>query len=160
MTKVEFLQFEFPRYLAAIDPATAPAWGKMSLQQMIEHMSDTLRNANGRDPLDCVTPPEHLPRMQAFIMSDKAFRENTVNPLMSETPSPPRFDCVEDAIGELQQELNEFVDVFGEDKSKVITNPVFGDLNFDQWVQLLYKHALHHLRQFGVAPELMPDAVS
>lgn len=152
MTKAEFIQFEFPRLLADINPATPPAWGKMSLQQMIEHMSDSVRIANGRDLKDCVTPAEHLPRMRDFMMSDTPFKENTVNIQMSDTPEPCRFERVEDAIGELQQELNEFVDVFGEDKMKTITNPFFGDLNFEQWVQLLHKHALHHLRQFGVTP--------
>lgn len=152
MTKSEFIQFEFPRLLADIHPDTPAAWGKMSVQQMIEHMSDSLRIANGRDPKDCVTPPDHLPKMQAFMMSDKPFKENTPNAQLPDTPPPCRFDNVQDAIGELQQELNEFVDVFGEDKTKVITNPFFGDLNYEQWVQLLYKHSLHHLRQFGVVP--------
>lgn len=156
MTKAEFVQFEFPRLLAGIDPATAPAWGKMSLQQMIEHMSDSVRIANGRDPKDCVTPLDHLPKMQAFLRSDKPFKENTVNIQMPEMPLPVRFDDINDSIGELQQELNEFVDVFGEDKQKRITNPFFGDLNYEEWVQLLYKHSLHHLRQFGVVPADAP----
>lgn len=159
MTRIEFLQFEAPRLLKAIDPATPPAWGKMNLQQMIEHMSDSVRIANGRDPQDCVTPPEHIPKMQAFVMSDKPFKENTPNRLLPDDPLPPRFDNADDAIGELQQELNEFVDVFDQDKQKTITNPFFGDLNFDQWTALLYKHMLHHLRQFGVVPEAA-EAVS
>jgi hypothetical protein len=154
MNKSDFLHFEFPRLLSTIDPATPPAWGKMNLQQMIEHMSDSLRIANGRDPKDCVTPTEHLPKMQSFMMSDKPFRENTPNIQLPDTPLPPRFDNVEDAIGELQQEINEFFDVFDQDKGKIITNPFFGDLNFEQWVQLLYKHAIHHLRQFGVTPPI------
>lgn len=152
MTKAEFLQFEVPRLMSSIAPETVPAWGKMDAQQMIEHMSDSVRIANGRDLKDCVTPVEHLPRMQDFMMSDKPFKENTRNIQLSETPEPHRFEHIEDAIGELQQELNEFVDVFGEDKMKTITNPFFGDLNFDQWVQLLHKHFLHHLRQFGIVP--------
>lgn len=156
MTKAEFIQFEFPRILAEMDPATKPLWGRMNLQQMIEHMSDSVRIANGRDPKDCVTPLDHLPKMQAFMRSEKPFKENTVNFQMPETPLPERWDNVDDAIGELQQELNEFVDVFGEDKQKRITNPFFGDLNFDEWVQLLFKHSLHHLRQFGVVPVEMP----
>ena len=153
MNKLRFLQEEFPRLLSRIDPGRSPAWGKMSLQQMIEHMSDSVRIANGRDPKDCITPPDHLPKMQAFMMSDKPFKENTPNPQIPDTPPLPRWERVEDAIGELQQELNDFVDVFEQDKSKIITNPFFGDLNFEQWTQLLYKHALHHLRQFGVTPD-------
>jgi hypothetical protein len=153
MNKSDFLHFEFPRLLATIDPATPPAWGKMSLQQMIEHMSDSLRIANGRDPKDCVTPADHIPKMQAFMMSDKPFKENTPNSQLPDTPPPTRFDNEDDAIGELQQEINEFFDVFEQDKGKIITNPFFGDLNFDQWVQLLHKHATHHLRQFGATTD-------
>ncbi len=153
MDKVQFLQREFPKLLAGIAPGTRPAWGKMNVQQMIEHMSDSVRIANGRDPKDCITPEEHLPRMQAFMMSDKPFKENTVNVQLPEEPLPCRWDSVENAIGELQQELNEFVDVFEQDKTKIITNPFFGDLNFEEWTQLLYKHSLHHLRQFGVVVE-------
>ena len=153
MTKIDFLQYEFPRLLGDVNPATRPAWGKLSLQGMTEHMADSVRIANGRDPKDCITPPEHLPKMLSFLQSDKPFRENTVNPQMSEMPTPLRFDNMDDAIGELQMELNDFVDVFEQDKTKVITNPFYGDLNFDDWTQLLYKHALHHLRQFGVIPE-------
>jgi len=156
MNKSEFLQHEIPRLLQKISPDTAPVWGKMNVQQMIEHMSDSVRIANGRDPKDCVTPPEHLPKMQAFMMSDKPFKENTINIQMPETPDLCRFDRIEDAIGELQQELDEFINVFDQDKMKVITNPFFGDLNFDEWTQLLYKHFLHHLRQFGVVPDAEP----
>ena len=112
--KSDFLKNSYIAVLREIDPETPPAWGKMTFQQMVEHMSDSFRIANGKDPQDCITPEEHLPKMQAFIMSDKPFRENTVNPTLPETPLPVRFDRVEDAIGEL-----------------------------------LYKHAAHHLRQFG-----------
>jgi hypothetical protein len=56
------------------------------------------------------------------------------------------------AIGELQQELINFFEVFENNPQLLTRNPFFGDLNFDQNVQLLYKHALHHLKQFGVEP--------
>jgi hypothetical protein len=154
MTQLDFLTKEFPKLLAEIDPATPPAWGKMSVQQMIEHMSDSLRIANGRDLKDCVTPAEKLPDMRRFLASDKPFRENTVNIQMPAEPLPCRWPGVEDALGELREELRAFVDVFDQDKQKTITNPFFGDLNFQEWTQLLTKHALHHLRQFGVVPEL------
>ncbi len=123
MTKAEFLQKELVVQLAKIPAGMAPLWGTMQAQQMVEHMSDSVRIANGRDPQDCITLPDHLPKMMAFLHSDKAFKENTPNSLMSETPAPCRFDRMEDALGELQAELNEFINVFDEDKRKIITNP-------------------------------------
>ena len=86
------------------------------------------------------------------MMSEKPFKENTKNPLMAEEPVPLRFHTVQAAIGALQQELIYFFDAFAKDPRLITRNPFFGDLNFEQNVQLLHKHALHHLRQFGVEP--------
>jgi len=153
MNKADFLLLDVPQLLRQIPAETQASWGKMNVQQMIEHMSDSVRIANGRDLRDCITPEEHLDRMQAFLKSDKPFKENTVNSLMGEVPEPCRFERIEDSLGELEEELKEFQNVFDQDKLKQITNPFFGDLNYEEWVQLLYKHFLHHLRQFGVVPD-------
>lgn len=152
--KENFLRTKLVRYLQQLDPATPPRWGKMTVQQMIEHFEgDAVRNANGRLKIDTIiTPPENLQRMREFLMSDKPFKENTKNPLLGEDPGPLRYKTVQGAIGALQQELIYFFEAFEKDHSFIIRNPFFGDLNFEQSVQLLYKHALHHLRQFGVEP--------
>jgi hypothetical protein len=86
------------------------------------------------------------------MMSDKPFKENTKNPLMTEEPPVPRYKTVQGAIGALQQELIYFFEAFEANPQLVTRNPFFGDLNFEQNVQLLYKHALHHLKQFGIEP--------
>ena len=59
---------------------------------------------------------------------------------------------VQAAIGALQQELIYFFEAYEKKPQLVIRNPFFGDLNFEENVQLLFKHALHHLKQFGVEP--------
>lgn len=149
--KADFLQHEFPQLLKNLDPAATPLWGKMDVQQMIEHFSDSLRIANGKDLHNTMLPPDQVEKMQAFLRSPKPFRENTPNRLLSETPPPHRWPSVADAIGELEQEVADLLDVYRQDKDKLITNPFFGDLNFEDQMQLLYKHALHHLAQFGVS---------
>ena len=150
--KENFLRTKLVPYLQRLDPATPPKWGKMNVQQMIEHFAgDAVRNANGRLKIDkIITPPEHLNRMREFMVSEKPFRENTKNLLMGEEPLPLHFKTVQAAIGALQQELIYFFEVYEKNPQMIIRNPFFGDLNFEQNVQLLYKHALHHLRQFGI----------
>jgi len=149
-----FLRTRLVRYMQQIDPATPARWGKMTVQQMIEHFAwDAVRNASGRLKFDkIITPPERLPAMREFMMSDNPFKENTRNPLLGEQPPPAHFNTVQAAIGALQQELIFFFEAFAKDPQLITRNPFFGDLNFDQNVQLLYKHALHHLRQFGTEP--------
>lgn len=157
LEKENFLRTRLIPYLQRMDPTTSPRWGKMSVQQMIEHYSgDAVRNANGRLKIEKImTPPDQLERMREFMMSDKPFRENTMNPLMAKDPAPAHFRTIQAAIGALQQELIYFFEAYEKDPMMLIRNPFFGDLNFEQNVQLLYKHALHHLRQFGV--EVLPN---
>jgi hypothetical protein len=152
--KENFLRTKLVPILQRVDPATPPRWGKMSVQQMVEHYAgDAVRNASGRLKIETlVTPPENLQRMREFMMSEKPFKENTKNPLMGPDPQPTHFKTIQAAIGALQQEIIYFFEVFEKEPQLITRNPFFGDLNFDQNVQLLYKHALHHLRQFGVEP--------
>src|SRR5579875_341363 len=125
----------------------------MTVQQMVEHFTDSVRIASGQTVHQLIiTPEENLQKMQDFLMSEKPFRENTRNPLMPEVPAPVRNSSIEKALNELQSELDQFFAVFEANQHLTTRNPLFGDLNFEMNVQLLHKHALHHLRQFGSLP--------
>jgi hypothetical protein len=149
--KAEFLRSRFIPLLEGVPTETPAAWGKMTVQQMIEHFSDSVRIASGKAVYtDVITPPEQLDKYRSFLESEKPFRENTRNPLMPEVPAPVRNPSKAEAIKELKEELHFFFSVFEENNLQVTRNPIFGDLNYEQNIQLLYKHAAHHLRQFGV----------
>jgi hypothetical protein len=55
-----------------------------------------------------------------------------------------------EALNDLQAALDSFFEAFQGKDNHTTQNPIFGSLNFEMNVQLLYKHAVHHLRQFGV----------
>jgi len=151
--KAVFLRSRLVPLLQEIPTETPAAWGKMTLQQMIEHFADYTRIASGKVVhTEIITPPEQLDKARAFLESEKPFRENTPNPLMPETPAPVRNPSKAEAIKELKKELDDFFAVFEKNNLQTTRNPFFGDLNYEQNVQLLHKHALHHLRQFGVSP--------
>ena len=117
--KENFLRTKLVTYLQRLDPSTPPRWGKMNVQQMIEHYAgDAVRNASGRLRIDTIiTPPENLERFREFMMSDKPFKENTVNPLMGENPVATRYATIQAAIGALQQELIYFFEAYEKDPS-------------------------------------------
>jgi hypothetical protein len=151
--KENFLRTKFISILQQLDPATAPRWGKMNVQQMIEHFTEMFRWANGKIKHENIlTPSDKLQAFRDFLMSERFFKENTKNKLMGEEPDPLKHKTVQAAIGELHEEIIHFFEVFEKNHEMKIRNPFFGDLNFDESVQLLHKHALHHLRQFGVEP--------
>jgi hypothetical protein len=152
--KENFLRTRFIRYLQQLDPATLPKWGKMNVQQMVEHFNiDAVRVASGKTKFaEILVSPAQLQKMHEFLVSDKPFKKELKNPLLAEEPASLRFNTVQAAIGSLHEELIYFFEVFEKDQGLTTRNPFYGDLNFEQNVQLLYKHALHHLRQFGIEP--------
>jgi hypothetical protein len=151
---MNFLRTKLVKYLQQLDPATPPRWGKMSVQHMIEHCAtDAIQTASGRLKVaETATPPAALGKMREFLMSDKPFGQNIKNPLLGEDLPPLRYKTVQAAIGALHLELIYFFEVFEASPGLTTRNPFFGDLNFEENVQMLYKHSLHHLRQFGVEP--------
>jgi hypothetical protein len=150
--KEDFLKNRFVDLLRQIPSDMLPHWGKMSLQQMVEHFTATLKIASGKTPQQKLHPQstEQLEKAHAFLMSDKPFKENTPNPLLPEVPAPVRNKTLKEALNELQKEIDYFFLVFNKNEHLLTRHFYFGDLNYQMNVQLLYKHALHHLRQFGV----------
>lgn len=148
--KEHFLKEEYTTALTSLGADAPRKWGKMDVQQMIEHMSDYLRIANGKAAVQIVTPDEHIPAMHAFLASDTLFKENTPNKLMGDEPPAHRNESTAAAIAELQNELDQFFAVHNAVPDRKTANPFFGMLSYEQQIQLLYKHSRHHLRQFGV----------
>ena len=148
--KLTFLLVDLPRLLTELDPSTPPAWGQMNVQQMVEHMKDAVLVAAGKIPVNLLTPEKRLPQMVAFLFSEDPMPQNIKNPLMTESPAPVRYPDMETAIAELKRALATFQQVYTENPEREIMNPFFGPLNYEGQVQLLHKHAKHHLKQFGV----------
>ena len=132
-------------------PATAIGkWGKMNGQQMVEHLSGFFKVSTGKLKFPLVTPIEHLPKYREFLFSDKKFRENTKAPVLPEEPLPTRFINIKDSLAELEEEVKSFNEFFCKNEALITQHPVFGELNYEEWVLLHYKHVKHHLRQFGL----------
>lgn len=149
--KLSFLKKDFPQLLRKLKGDDKPLWGVLNPQQMIEHFGESVMLASGRVNIPLMTPAEKLPAMKAFIMSDKEFKPGTKNPVMKDIPASPKFDNIETAIQKLENAIEIFENTWKtKQETDYILNPFFGELNFEEQVQLLYKHALHHLKQFGL----------
>jgi len=150
MTKIDFLINEFPTLVAKLPADTKGAWGVLNAQQMVEHMSDSISFATGKNNQQLISPVDKVDVFKSFAMSDKEFKPNTPNSLMSETPAPAKYDSMEKSIEELNTTIKDFVAYFQNNKGATLINPFFGNLNFDEWIHLLHKHAVHHCKQFGL----------
>lgn len=149
--ELSFLKTDFIPLLSKVQPTQKGVWGKMDGQQMVEHFREVLKLANGKIILPLLnTDDTLLAKAREFMLSDKPFKENTKMPLLPEEPHKHKYATLEEAIGKVKTELQDLFTVYENDATKTTLNPMFGYLNYAEQVHLLYKHAQHHLRQFGL----------
>jgi oxepin-CoA hydrolase/3-oxo-5,6-dehydrosuberyl-CoA semialdehyde dehydrogenase len=148
--KLQFIRETLIPLLSSLNPADKGLWGRMNAQQMVEHLSDFFRLSSGKIHMPVVSPEEHLPKLRAFLHSNKPFRENTKAPVLPEDPLPVRCTSMNASLEELNNALAEFLAAFTANPQLNSTHPVFGVLNEADWVQLHHKHVGHHLRQFNL----------
>ncbi|QNA44820.1 DinB family protein [Lacibacter sediminis] len=150
--QLKFLKNEYIQIISKADTSAQPKWGKMNFQQMVEHVAAFFKVSTHKLKFDLVSPPEHMPKLKEFLMSDKQFRENTKAPtsIIGEEPFPVHFTSPEEAVAKLEKEVSHFFHFYETNPTATAVHPVFGELNFEEWVRLHYKHVTHHLRQFGL----------
>lgn len=145
-----FFSREYTSLLKKLNGNETGNWGVLSPQGMIEHMTDSVGVAWKRIEQPMQTPETVLEKVRSFALSDKEFKPGTKNSLMTEEAAPLRNTTISEAIQELENEIKSFLSYYKENPTAVVTNPFFGDFNYEQWLHLLYKHANHHLKQFNL----------
>ena len=139
---------ELTARLNKLSPDAKAAWGKMTVEQMLSHLVQS-----GDLPFES-TVPDRSNWMSRNVIKPLVFY---VLPIPKEVPTSPEID---------QQENGRAPQGFEADKAMVIesfqklgeiatdhkclNHPFFGPMSAKQWCRLGYKHADHHLRQFGV----------
>lgn len=150
--KLNFVTRDCIPLFNTLEAAADANWGKMNAQQMIEHVATVYIISTGKIKAALTTPVEHLPKYMEFLYSDKQFRENTKAPetMLGEEPAPLRYATLDEAKQKLVEAITYFESYFTSNEGTKTMHPVFGELNYAEWVLMHYKHVTHHLRQFGL----------
>lgn len=147
-----FIETDLETVLSHLNKLTAdkkPAWGKMSAQRMVEHLTDTLRIATGESPQELVIPEEKVERMVAFLYTDKPMARDIVVPFAKEG-TPLRNEELELAIDEFVEVYLDFQELFAQNPELKTVHAFYGPLNYEQWDLLNKKHLTHHFTQFEI----------
>lgn len=130
-----------------LHPESAPAWGTMTVAQMMAHVREA-----------CSVPlsDKPMPRMLIGRLIGWTFKSKLYNdtPRKKNRPTAPPFlikdqrDYVKEKLA-LQNTIKSFHTAGPEGIGK-FPHPVFGKFTKEQWGKIIYKHADHHLTQFGV----------
>jgi hypothetical protein len=145
-----FLEIEAAIALRKLTPQTNSIFGKMNVLQMLEHLAEWISISSGELRYSLQTPASDLDKWKAFLMSEKEFRPNTPNSLISDIPKDATIVSVEEGADMVQLSIDKFFARFAGRENETELHPFFGPLNFDEWLVLNAKHIRHHMRQFGI----------
>jgi hypothetical protein len=121
------------------------AWGRMSVRQMIAHLSAALENSLSDDPFAAPAGP-----LSRFPMNWMAIH---VLPWpKGKAQAPPEF--LRRPVGEWEGDVEALRALLNAAASRGPEgrwhdSPSFGHISGKSWGVLLWKHIDHHLRQFG-----------
>ncbi|MEP7064500.1 MAG: DUF1569 domain-containing protein [Gemmatimonadota bacterium] len=138
---------EVQRRLAQLRPNSERQWGKMTPSQMLAHCSVAMETALG----DRKPPRMFLGRVFGGMVKRKMFGDD--KPLDRNSPTAPFLVVREQPEFEAERaRLSTLVDRFAKGGPAACTahpHTFFGPMTPGEWAILMYKHADHHLRQFG-----------
>jgi len=147
-----FLELDITFLVSKLDelkPNTKPKWGGMSAQQMIEHLSDSIKISSGKLKLGLEIPEEKISKMQEILASDKEMPKNFEVPF-AKKDTPLQHEELALSIDEFLLEWIDFEEHFSENSNTTEIHPYYGPLNYFQWLRLHSKHFTHHFQQFGL----------
>ncbi len=132
--------------VAKLTPETQRLWGKMSVDQMLAHLAETLEVALGH---------KHIKRGFLSYWLGPMVKTVFLNPrpLAKSAPTSKEFIIAEARDFEMEKQRTEkLLQEFQAKGPSGVTKDAhafFGRLIPDQWARGMFKHTDHHLRQFG-----------
>jgi hypothetical protein len=117
----------------------------MSAQQMVCHLSESLKMALGELKVAPKKLPIRYPPLKQLIIYLAPFPKNA--PTAPELVITTTANAWTRDVGDLQALVDRFA-ARGQDGSWP-DHPAFGRLSSRAWGVLIYRHMDHHLRQFG-----------
>jgi hypothetical protein len=133
--------------LLKLQPNAQPAWGKMTTQQMVEHMIDQVRYSYEK-----LTFVFDVPEVQAkqakqmWIYTDAQIPPNLI---LGTLPAENEYPNLQTAVEQLIVELNNF-DLYFVPAGTLVNHGAYGAMDYNEWLIWHGKHLSHHLKQFRV----------
>jgi len=146
----DFLQELFPGALEPLQELAQPVWGHMSPRQMVEHLAWAFDLSTGQRHTRCRIPEEKRERMKPFLYGNQPSPREFMNPaLAAGLPAliHPSLAVAKDALNAARRR---FLDPSTSIEQAMHAHPIFGPLGREEWSRTHFKHAFHHLLQFGL----------
>jgi oxepin-CoA hydrolase / 3-oxo-5,6-dehydrosuberyl-CoA semialdehyde dehydrogenase len=128
-------------------------WGKMTAQQMVEHLTWAFELSTGKAGVGCGVPEPQREQMKAFLHSNRPSPREFMNPALVGGLPALRCDGLEEAKAALRVAAARFLESSHTAPHAIHTHPIFGPIGVEEWSRTHFKHCYHHLLQFGLLIE-------
>jgi hypothetical protein len=136
---------EIDRRLRSLTASSTRRWGSMDVVAMLQHLNLSARMTLGELPV----PSANKRVFQVFPLKHLILY---VLPFPKGAPTAPELKPIDAASFEEERAtLLEFLERIGTGPREGTgpAHPLFGPLTWGEWGVVTYKHADHHLKQFG-----------
>ena len=140
--------------LAGLSDDSAPRWGRMTAQQMVEHLLWAVELSTGDAETECPVPESERGQMKRFLYSNHPTPHEFMNPALVSGLPPLRYASLAQATSALLAQVSRFLET---PETGPRTHPVFGPIGHEEWHRAHYKHLHHHFCQFGLIEESSKD---
>ena len=140
---------EIVRRLRTLRPDSVRRWGRMSVHQMVCHLADALRMANG----------EKSTKLNAGFVQRTAVKWAALYMPFPWPPGIPSSPEIASEFGGTKPidfaadlaEVEALLERMTAARTVVarLPHPLFGPMSEAEWLRWGYRHLDHHLRQFG-----------
>jgi hypothetical protein len=126
-------------------PEAKPLWGRMNAPQMLAHLANWMRMAEGELKTAPMNLPLRYPPIKQLVIYWLPWPKGvpTAPELIGRDPS----DWTNEQAG-----LRRYIHSFEKRNPKTVwpVHPAFGKMTTRAWGVLCYRHIDHHFRQFGI----------
>jgi oxepin-CoA hydrolase/3-oxo-5,6-dehydrosuberyl-CoA semialdehyde dehydrogenase len=137
--------------LSGLREDTAPLFGKMTAQHMVEHLTLTMTFCNGRTPQVLMIEERLSQTIKHYtVNTDKEMGKGFKAPMLGDDPPPLINPDLPSAIKQLKKEMEDFDAFFKKAPHAKPVSPVLGILDHQEWIIFHNKHFTHHFKQFGL----------
>jgi len=150
---IELNRRNIQKLLNGLTENTKPNWGKMTAQQMLEHLETTLLYSIGEPEAEkCFTPEEHLEKYQDSLYNHRKMPKDFPAPFLPEDGTLPelKYKNLEQAKEKFLENLQKYQIYYRENPEAEHMHFVFGKLNKEMMELMHRKHFTHHFEQFGL----------
>jgi hypothetical protein len=138
---------EILQRIEKLTPESKPLWGSMNVAQMMAHCANAAKMPTGEIATKRVGFPINIigKLVKSKVLGEGPFRKNSPTAAEIKVTDPKEFDTEKTNFIRAVKKLSAENAV-----EKNAVHPFFGTMTPKEWGRINYKHADHHLSQFGV----------